>query len=357
MTIREGDVSHLVSMGFPVEQARNAMRKTGGDLQMAIDHILSGGCNKMVNDDPISSLGTVAPRSNTAGSMVRGSTSQYSYGNDGRSACTCIALTAADLVANFDTTKKNSESGSIITTELLDRSIEEGVARYKELRRGLPSSVEHLSADEVLQKDDKQITSTAADDNNIAQKRLFDIQLHKVGGGQSARQGLLSEDVDHPLGMKVVLEGLVNDIRQERQNLDRQKELESCSDGKGYTKASNHDTSPLICILLTKSPETVLLCLPAPTYEHDINISPNNWTGLDKKQYWLIDSHPRPRVETIYAKAHSTFDSLIQSLRGIFPFTDLGPDVPVMMSEMYNMFDLYALEGRKSRFFQERPIG
>ena len=364
MTIRDDGVSRLTSMGFQGLEAQNALQKTNGNVEMAIDRLLSGegvGSDNSVEDGFISSVGAaVSSFANATDSVVKGTTSQYSYGSDGRSACTCIALTAAETVANSVVTNEFE----MITTELLDRSMEEGVARYVKLRKALTVSsgtsssgsndVEHLSADEVLLKDDERATrgNVSNNDNNkeIGDKRLFDVRLKIVGGGQRVRQGALSRDRDHPLGMRVVLEGLVNDIRIEQRERLRQHASDSSMDG--ITKLSNVDIPPMICILLTKSPETVLLCLPSSDYEHDTTNDSNSGV-VEKQQYWLIDSHPRPYllpgVETSYAKPHNSFDSLTQSLRDMFPFTDLGPDIPPMMSDMYNMFDMYALEGRKNR--------
>ncbi len=328
MTVRSEDVAQLTSMGFPEKDARNALLGTGGNLEMAINGLLSGnnfGGGGRAADDPFASSHDGTSSNNDANSLVRGSTSQYTYGSDGRSACTCIALTAADLVANATTA-----DGSVLTTEFLDRAIQQGVARYTILRSALASSgsssVEHLSADEVLQKDDAN--------NNT---RIFDIRLSAAGGGQGLRQGALSRDIEHPLGMKYVLKGLVDDVRTER----RERMQSKSTDGPG--------PSPMICILLTKSPETVLLCLPNVDEQRQ-DTTTNKYQPTSK--YWLVDSHPRPQLfhgaEASYAKPHDTFDSLLQSLRNVFPFMDLGPDIPPMMADMYNMFDLYALEKRCS---------
>jgi hypothetical protein len=142
-----------------------------------------------------------------------------------------------------------------------------------------------LSAEEVLQQEQGKL--------------LFPVQSI----GASIRQGVLSNDPDHPLGLKSLLEGL----RQEQY-------------------------SEWMVILMTKTPETVLLCFP-----------PNS---VSPSSYWLIDSHPRPQlgVDTAYAKIHPDLTSLYLSLQAIFPCTDLGPDVSEMMAVMYNSFDLYPLK-------------
>ena len=324
MAIRNEDVAQLTSMGFPEEQARNALQMTGGNVEMAVNSLLSGevAAGNSISDSGISSsAGVVSGFLNTSDCSVKGSTSQYTYGSDGRSACTCVALTVAEGVANC--TAVNDNTGyTIMTTEFLDRTVQEGVVRYRSLRDALAtSSVEHLSAEEVLMKDDER---AAGNDD-----RFFGIRLDAAAGG--VRQGAFSRDVDHPLGMKSILGGLISDIRRQR----RQRS----------SNIANVGSSPMICILVTKSPETVLLCLPPADTTNDPN------SGAETQKYWLVDSHPRPQllhgVETSYAMPHDTFDSLLQSLWDLFPFTDLGPDIPPMMSDMYNMFDLYALEGTR----------
>lgn len=354
----EENISQLTCMGFPVEEAINALQKTDGNLERAVDRLLSGegsSIGNSANDNFKPSVGAISLFSNDTDSIVRGSTSQYSYGSDGRSACTCISLTAAEIVANTNA-RNGSDETTIMTTEFLDRSIEVGVSRYIKIRNILASSsslgtndVEHLSADEVLRKDDERANSGNFGDNNASHKRLFDIELSTIGGDHSVRQGALSRDPDHPLGMKSVLQGLVNDIREERR--ERNRKNARGSDGDGCSKLSNIDELPMICILVTKSPETVLLCLPPADHEHNTASNANKGLAAQKQKYWLIDSHPRPQllpgVETSHAKPHNTIESLLGSLRDIFPFTDLGPEIPSIMSDMYNMFDMYPLEGRK----------
>lgn len=343
MTVRNEDVAQLTSMGFAEKDVRNALLETGGNLEMAINGLLSGdvfngGGRVADNSFASSQTGTSSLSNSSANSLVRGSTSQYTYGPDGRSACTCIALTAAEFVVNAHTI-----DSPILTTEFLDRTIQEGVARYSKLRNALASSgsssVEHLSAEEVLQKD-----STRAANNN---PRIFDVRLSAAGGGQCVRQGALSRDVEHPLGMKYVLRGLIDDIR-----IERRQRIQHKSNDLSDSKSRGVDSSPMICILVTKSPETVLLCLPSADEEQNTTNDSNAGVKNPTTKYWLVDSHPRPQffqgADNSYAKPHDTLDSLLQSIRNIFPFMDLGPDVPAMMSDMYNMFDLYSLEQRNN---------
>jgi len=332
--IRDEDVNQLVSMGFPNVEVRSALQITSGNLEMAVNHLISGG-NGSDGECRIergAAFPTMSPSNIRGGGgglndissssgvyFVQGTTSQYTYSLDGRSACTCIALTAADMILN-------SNGRIAITTVLLDQAIAEGVARYQSTRKRLFSSPssgsEHLSAEEVLVEDNS----------------LFEVRVNVQCG---IRQGALSCNINHPLGMKSCLEGLVRDIREQYRQLNRKN---------NYAISSNSDQ--VICVILTKTPETILLCIP--TDDNDTTTSNDSMTKNQQHQkyYWLVDSHPRPQllpggVETCYAKSHLTMDSLLQSLRDLFPFTYLGSDVPHMMSDMYNMYDLYPLERRR----------
>ena len=128
MTVRNEDVAQLTAMGFPETDARNALLETGGNLEMAVNGLLSGntfGGGGSATDGSSTSSQRATSSNDDANSLVRGSTSQYTYGSDGRSACTCIALTAADLVLNAATT-----TSPVLTTEFLDRATQDGVARH-----------------------------------------------------------------------------------------------------------------------------------------------------------------------------------------------------------------------------------
>ena len=368
--IRDEDVDQLVCMGFPNIEVRNALQITAGNLENAINHLLSG--NGGGGGGSVGGGGLVPTRQHTAPpnnidnnnnnisgnnsgvrAVVEGTTSQYTYSSDGRSACTCIALTVAGMILNNDTTttttsnnrsEDDTNNNDIITADFLDRAIAEGVSRYRRLVTSSSSSgseIEHLSAEEVLHKDNEQArtkdnstdtnnngsdanANANANDSSTTTKRIFDVEVNVHGG---IRQGALSIDINHAQGMKACLEGLVRDIRP---------------------SGNSNSSDRMICVLLTKTPETVLLWMPTTE-----DVVDDTTTTTSQEYYWLIDSHPRPQllpgVETCYAKSHLTMDSLLQSLRDVFPFTDLGPDVPPMMADMYNMYDLYPLEGRRRR--------
>jgi hypothetical protein len=280
MTFTDEDIAQLTSMGFSVDQAREALTVANGNMEMAVNYILTGG-----GGPPPPSITAAAaeppPRAAAVsakadGGLLRCSRSQYSV-DQGRSACTCIALTAA--------TKFLKEPG-VITSQFLEDMITEGVSSYQQLIQLSSSAIEHLSAEEVLLKD--------------SLRNIFPVQ--SLPGG--IRQGLLSNDFHHPMGLKAILEG----VRQEQPHQE------------------------WMTVLITKTPETVLVCFPPPE-------------STGPSAYWLIDSHPRPQlgVDSAFAKMHPSLDSLWMSLQAIFPCTDLGPDIPEMMAMMYNSFDLYPL--------------
>lgn len=171
---------------------------------------------------------------------------------------------------------------SCLSSAFLQQMVLDGVSVYHQLAH--LTKVEHMSAEEVLAH---QLPT------------LIPLQLHPKG----IQQGVLSSDETHLLGLRTMLQGCHN---------------RSPSDQ--WTVA-----------LMTKVPETIIICLPP--------------LSSLSKQFWLIDSHPRHvlQAENAYAKSHTTLENLIQSLQIIFPVTELGPDVPDMMTMMYNSFDLYLL--------------
>jgi hypothetical protein len=286
MVVNDDDVQQLMAMGFPSLLATEALQITGGNLELAINHLLSDGdTSATVGNssmiaapaEPPSIRGTSEMVAKASG-VLKGSTSQYNF-PDGRSACTCIALTGARMFLQDPN----------LTPELLDRMVAEGVQNYHRLSN--TTSVEHLSAEEVLQKD-------------TGVPRMF--PLETVGG---IRQGILSHEMHHPLGMQALLEGIRYEMEQRGEDQKNQ-----------WT-----------CILVTKTPETIFICFPPDS------VRPSS--------YWLVDSHPRPQlgIDTSYAKIHPSLDALLMSLQVIFLPTDLGSDIPEMMAMMYNSFDLYPL--------------
>jgi len=249
-------ISQLTAMGFEADQVEEALTVTNGNMDQAVNFLLGGGT-------------TAAAAVPSESSLVLCDTSQYSVEN-GRSACTCIALMGAALFL--------ASQEKTVTKELLQNMIQQGVAAYQRL----PSSgeVEHLSAEEVLQQD------------IVEEFKSFSL----LEGG--VRQGILSGQADHPLGLRALLQACQTD-----------------------------NNNQWMAVLITKPPETVVALLPPSTCS----------------EYILMDSHPRPGLEGAYARIHHSLEDLVQSLEAIYPVTELGPDIPEMMAMMYNSFDVYPL--------------
>jgi UBA/TS-N domain len=295
-SVNEYDIEQLTAIGFPESEARVALQISSGNLELAVNQLLSG-VGTATSTFPSPPPEVLAPTSaclDTNVLLVQGTTSQYTFAEIGRSACTCIALTAAGMFLS---------SATNITQDFLDHMISLGIENYQALAMTTtqasnnPTSavLEHMSAEEVLQQD--------------GSGGRFGVQC--TAGG--VRQGILGYDRDHPLGLKSILEGICMEIRSHNQ----------------WT-----------CIVMTKTPETVLICFPPQSKSRESSFPDT------ASSFWLIDSHPRPQCGTsnAYAMSHSTLESLLQSLFTIFPTTDLGPDVPEIMAQMYNTFDLYPLE-------------
>lgn len=257
-------ISMLTALGFAAEAASEALRVCDGQVEAAANYLLTHG----------SSHTDANVESSSAVEMIHSQISQYSF-EDGRSACTCMALTAAKNFVLANST--NNDPVAQVSASFLQEIITSGLVVYQQHFSG--NAIEHLSAEEVLEKG------------------AFP-QLKLLGG---IRQGILSRNYNDA-------SGLVGTLRSIR------------------------DSSPpgWVACLITKTPETVLVCLPPTREERSI----------------LIDTHPRPHqfaANEAYARIHSSENDLWESLQAIFPYTDLGSDVPEMMAAMYNAFDVYVL--------------
>jgi len=120
-------------MGFSEKVARDALRAHNGDVERAIDSLLS----------PPSTITTDGGNSG----LITSSMSQYSF-PEGRSACTFIALAGVQILL-----PEISETGvNGITPELLEQSIIKGVETYNERHAtpSAPENVEHSSPEEAM---------------------------------------------------------------------------------------------------------------------------------------------------------------------------------------------------------------
>jgi hypothetical protein len=287
MTIQEDAVAMLTAMGFEASQATEALKICGGNIEQAANYLLTGGVVSQGNNN---ARGAASDHSSseTQIRMVHSSMSQYTV-NQGKSACTCISLVTAEKFLENSNTKDPVQA---VSSELLKDIITSGVAAYQRLQSSSAgSSVEHLSAEEVLEAGAFPALS--------------------LQGG--IRQGILShDDANNPQGLL--------------------QQLTDCRSATGWT-----------CVLITKTPETVLVCLP-PSSTNNASAATD---ASSTEHFVLLDSHPRPQqfgAQGSYARIHDSMQGLVQSLSGIFPVTDLGPDIPEMMAIMYNSFDLYPLQ-------------
>jgi UBA/TS-N domain len=266
----------LVSMGFDQELSAAALVVSAGNVESAINYLTDEAAEAVLraeasrlssagggNGSMDLSLGTTKP-------VVLATSSQYSF-DGGQSACTCMALEIAQELVMSD------NPSAALSSTLLDRSLRRGVEIYTSI---LTSSTEHMSAEE-------------------AWTQFSNLKLE----GEIV-QGVLSHDRSHPQGLMSLLSGRCSTV-------SRVEQL-----GKGW-----------LFVVLTKTPETVLLCLS------------------QQDGFWLVDSHPRPNIwpDAIYAyaKHHASLEELVASVNLIFPIVDLGSDVPELMTVMYNSFDLY----------------
>ena len=283
MTIQADAVAMLTAMGFEASQATEALTICGGNVEQAANYLLTGGVVSQGNAN--NARRAESDHSSSESRMVHSSMSQYTV-NQGKSACTCMSLVAAEkFLRNSNTT----DPVQAVSSELLQDIVTSGVAAYQRLQSSSAgSSVAHLSAEEVL----------------VA--GAFP-ELSLQGG---IRQGMLShDDANNPQGLL--------------------QQLTDCRSATGWT-----------CVLITKTPETVLVCVPPSSASTAADAS-------STEHFLLLDSHPRPQqfgAEGSYARIHDSMPGLVQSLSSIFPITDLGPDIPEMMAIMYNSFDLYPLQ-------------
>ena len=286
----------LTSMGFDLSQSQSALDMASGNVEYAINYLLNqpddgdGTNNGSASNEnmsiPQSVNSTLTARTNAAIEQIQGSTSQYSY-EQGRSACSFIALSAATTILN-DTRK-----GISITKSLIDEAIQSGCNTYNEwkITNQKNGSIEHTSVEEILLGG-------------------YYSNLKLLSGG--IRQGMLSNDPNGPLSLRTLL-------------LDCQSSTE------------------WICVVVIKPPETILLVLPPSSVT---TTTSNNKNESRYQCSYLFDSHPRRMefgADHAYCRIHESITDLVQSVSDIFPLTDLGPDVSEYMSSMYNSFDLYAL--------------
>ena len=286
MASTDESISLIMSMGFDSSQVQQALLICGGNVERAVECLLSG--NMKIGGGG----GTTTINNNSQLSIVQSDISQYSNPLVGRSACTAIALT---LAYNCNINSQHASPESVIDSTLLSKSINDGIHLYSELCTNNSSGVEHSSVEDIL------AASSGRDNVIISSLKLL---------SNSPRQGLLSNSSSNQMGLESLL-----------------------------TQCQLDSSDSYIAVIITKPPETILVILPNQHAATNTNA-----------KFILIDSHPRPQQLAphfptgSYALFHPTLSSLVSSLKEIFPITELGDGIPELMQMMYNSFDVYPFE-------------
>lgn len=171
-SITDDALAMLTAMGFDAETAQVALLQVNGSVQRAADLLLSGSVR----------VGDSAPAnasSTTPATVIEGTQSQYSF-EEGRSACTCLALSSAAALLDA----QPNDATSLFTPKWIDEQLSAGIAVYRQHFGG--QAVEHLSAEEALPF--------------YPQLRLLPDQT-----GSNIRQGVRSHDPSHPQGLSRLL--------------------------------------------------------------------------------------------------------------------------------------------------------
>jgi hypothetical protein len=303
-------VTRLTEMGFTESKALEALAVCSGNVNGAATYLIATAVQAApfaaTSMSPMPILSMSLSSSSKDPVLTQGPISQYSIEN-GRSACTCIALTAADkFLTHPDLTK--------LSPTFLHDIVVSGIASYMFLLQasmipslvmGGPSThpvgddaVEHFSAEQVMTSN----TGTMKDPT-----RLFSC-LRQIG---PVRQGVLNRDVLNGIGLPSMMH-------------------DCWTDGQC-------DEDSWTAVIVTKTPETLLVLLPPlSTPEQD-------------QRFILIDSHPRPNLVSFgvqaptqaYARVHSSLEDLVLALGQILPITQLEDS---MINILYNSFDLYVIQ-------------
>lgn len=288
----------IISMGFSESAARDALHKHRGDLERALDSLLSP---QSQNTDNISSgeseiregYFSSQDRHQRCGHVIVSTDiSQFTLAN-GRSACTCIALSGAGsgLKALREARASSRPPEEIFTSEFIQGALFTGIGIY-ERKKNMANDVEHMSVEEVF----NSLPPFFADLNQIGQ----------------VRQGiLLPPGVNGDNGLKAT--------------------LIACQEGQGSNR------NEWMAVVMTKTPETVTIFVPPTSVVDDTK---------GQQKFFLLDSHPRPHIFDYtggsYAMICDSQEDLLKALEKVFPLTDLGEDVGEIMAMMYNSFDMYA---------------
>jgi UBA/TS-N domain len=279
----------LLAMGFEESAARVALHETAGNVEQAIHALLLQG-NSSSSATPTVSVAPLGILDDSSGSIrtFYGTTSQYQVEN-GKSACTFMALSAARSFLQQPPSHVDNETAM---ANFLDEMVLHGSLLYQQWM---------LQQQALSQTSQQQQQQQHTSPEEALQSGYFDDLCLREGG---IRQGTLWPRHNwHAL-------------------------LTECQ-----------STTDWVCVVITKPPETVLVCLPP------LSLSDKE-TSLHC--YYLMDSHPRPTLgnnnNAAYARCHETLEQLIASLQILFPAVPLdGDEYGEVMAALYNSFDLYPL--------------
>ncbi len=158
----------LLSMGFPPDQCRKALKLSSGDLDSSINLLLSG---TLTDDDMVPNRAGGEPF------LIQIDTSQYTFA-EGVSACSCIALNfASEFLININ---QATSPERILSAQFLTNTLFGGVEKYKRLPK---TGSDHKSPEDVLK----------------AQSTSFNVCYN-----HDILQGVLCSD-DNPLSLKQTL--------------------------------------------------------------------------------------------------------------------------------------------------------
>lgn len=312
----------LISMGFPMEECKTALEISNGNMEHALNFLLSSSedtANNGMSGTTASAASNITPIKITT---IIGTMNQYTVPN-GRSACTCMALYGAEqILSSLDVIRSTSSDddtcwkkcndhlrNQVMTNEFLTSIIVNGSSMYEKYSTMRSSSyVEHTSVEEIMDS----VRTTSNSDLIPTLVRLYE--------SSNIHNGVLTsaDEYTNPFGLYYQLEDLY---------LNRE--------------------SSWMCIVVTKTPETILLLFP-PAQKQKQTYS---------NQFILMDTHPRraqypdpssttsPTTMTIdnaYIRVHASLLELYQqSLRHLFPPPPPSSSGSDMMMELYNSFDLY----------------
>lgn len=133
-------MEQLLNMGFNREEAGNALKMSGNDVERAVELLCSGVAANVVVED--NRGGDVDPDER----CIPLSISQYTFGEQGSSACTVIAASMMKYLLE-QLTRPSSIGTDVLHEQVLTDVLISGVTRFNQLFSA--GGYQHLAADEL----------------------------------------------------------------------------------------------------------------------------------------------------------------------------------------------------------------